>query len=329
MTVIFSPMNVLCARCIKSGRLLRKAHYLNSRQFQEIQRTISFDIPYEIRQFSSDSETKSGSNEREKPFKIEVDTTELDKILKEEQLLREGKIDPQSESHSGFRAWVNAKTVTLVLGTVGIGVAYVIYDQTTKTSSIVSQSSTVGKTLIGGEWELLNTEGKLQSSKDFLGKWVLMYFGFANCPDICPEQLEKMVAVINMMQDRSKFKKDIPIVPILISIDPQRDTPARLKKYVEEFSPTGQIKAFTGTPEQIAPVLKQYRIYSGQGPKTSKNDYILDHTVWIYLFNPEGEFVDNFGQKRKPEAMAEAIQQHAENYESEKRGKNSRSWWPF
>ncbi|KAI1708581.1 SCO1/SenC domain-containing protein [Ditylenchus destructor] len=324
-------MNVLCIRCIKSGRLLRKSHYLNSRQFQEIQRAISFDIPNisnQIRKFSSDSDTKSGSKEREKPFEIKVDTTELDKILKEEQLLREGKIDPQSQ-HSGFSAWVNGKTVTLVLGTIGIGVGYVIYDRSSKTSSVVSKSATVGKSLIGGEWELLNTEGKLQSSKDFLGKWVLMYFGFTNCPDICPEQLEKMVAVINMMEDRSKFKKEIPIVPILVSIDPKRDTPARLKKYCEEFSPSGQIKGFTGTQEQIAPVLKQYRIYSGEGPKTANNDYILDHTVWIYLFNPEGEFVDNFGQKRKPEQMAEAIQQHAENYESEKSGNTSRSWWPF
>lgn len=76
-----------------------------------------------------------------------------------------------------------------------------------------------GKARIGGEWELLNTDGKLEGSKELLGKWVLMYFGFTNCPDICPDEIEKMVDVVDSL-DREK--DSIPVVPVFITVDPIR-----------------------------------------------------------------------------------------------------------
>lgn len=76
-----------------------------------------------------------------------------------------------------------------------------------------------GKARIGGEWELLNVDGKLEGSKDLLGNWVLMYFGFTNCPDICPDEIEKMVDIVDRL-DREKEK--IPVVPVFITVDPIR-----------------------------------------------------------------------------------------------------------
>lgn len=106
-----------------------------------------------------------------------------------------------------------------------------------------------GKARIGGEWELVNVDGKLEGSKDLLGNWVLMYFGFTNCPDICPEEIEKMVDVVDML-DRQE--KQTPIVPVFISVDPLRDTTERVKKYCMEFSP--KIRGYTGSTEQVEKV---------------------------------------------------------------------------
>jgi cytochrome oxidase Cu insertion factor (SCO1/SenC/PrrC family) len=103
-----------------------------------------------------------------------------------------------------------------------------------------------GKARIGGEWELLNVDGKAEGSKDLLGNWVLMYFGFTNCPDICPDEIEKMVDIVDMLH---KDKDPISIVPVFISVDPKRDDCARVKKYCHEFSP--KIRGYTGSEEQV------------------------------------------------------------------------------
>jgi cytochrome oxidase Cu insertion factor (SCO1/SenC/PrrC family) len=106
-----------------------------------------------------------------------------------------------------------------------------------------------GKARIGGDWELMNVDGKLEGSKELIGNWVLMYFGFTNCPDICPEEIEKMVDVVDMLDRQDK---QIPIVPVFISVDPLRDTPARVKKYCMEFSP--KIRGYTGDKDQVEKV---------------------------------------------------------------------------
>lgn len=103
-----------------------------------------------------------------------------------------------------------------------------------------------GKARIGGEWELLNTDKKLEGSKELLGNWVLMYFGFTNCPDICPDEIEKMVDVVDQLD---KDKDPIPVVPVFITVDPERDPPERVKKYCTEFSP--KIRGYTGSKEQV------------------------------------------------------------------------------
>lgn len=108
----------------------------------------------------------------------------------------------------------------------------------------------IGKARIGGEWELVNVDGKLMCSKDFFGQWTLIYFGFTNCPDICPEEIEKMVDVIDLLQ---KDVDPINIQPIFISVDPARDTPERIRKYCAEFS--SKLLGFTGNNEQVCFIL--------------------------------------------------------------------------
>lgn len=178
------------------------------------------------------------------------------------------------------------------------------------------RKQTAGKARIGGEWELMNTDGKMEGSQELRGNWLLMYFGFTNCPDICPDEIEKMVKVVEIIE----AKKDAtPIVPVFISVDPERDSVARVKEYCSEFS--NKLRGFTGTTEQVNKVAKTFRVYHSQGPRTNKqeDDYIVDHTVIMYLIDPSGQFHDYYGQNRKAEEIANVIEMKVLKYQAQNR----------
>lgn len=163
----------------------------------------------------------------------------------------------------------------------------------------------LGKAKIGGKFELVNTEGKTVKSDDFLGQWMLIYFGFTHCPDVCPDEIEKMTKVINRLGKQlfekfqiipirenfltlvslylsylqsilflfTEIEHNFKIQPIFISVDPDRDTPTVVGKYLKEFS--DKIIGLTGNVEQIGKVCKAYRVYYSNGPKDQDNDYIV------------------------------------------------------
>lgn len=99
------------------------------------------------------------------------------------------------------------------------------------------------------------------------------------------------------------------------SVDPERDTVDRVKKYCKEFSP--KIRGYTGSNDQVQTVLKTFRIYHSQGPadKNAPDDYIVDHTVMMYLIDPEGNFYDYYGQNRRASEIANVIRSKITQYQ--------------
>jgi cytochrome oxidase Cu insertion factor (SCO1/SenC/PrrC family) len=166
-----------------------------------------------------------------------------------------------------------------------------------------SSGSVSGEALIGGPFQLTDQNGNAVTDQTYKGKLMLIYFGFTYCPDACPTALGVMSAALDKL-DVSADR----VVPILITIDPERDTPQVLKDYVSNFHP-GMV-GLTGTPEQIAQVAKAYRVYYQKAAGATGEDYLMDHTLLIYLMDGEGKFVKHFTPEATPDQIADEIRKH-------------------
>lgn len=209
-----------------------------------------------------------------------------------------------------------------VSGIVGAGLVFYVHhlrDEKDK-SMARERRRQLGKAKIGGKFELVNSEGKTIKSDDFLGQWVMIYFGFTHCPDVCPDEIEKMTKVVDTLEKEHNLK----IQPIFISVDPVRDTPTVVGKYVKEFS--DKIIGLTGNIEQVGQACKAYRVYHSSGPKDQDDDYIVDHTIIIYLIDPEGLFVDYYGQTHDVDKIVTSILVNKLKYDQLK--DDSSSWLP-
>ena len=160
-----------------------------------------------------------------------------------------------------------------------------------------------GEALIGGPFELVDQNGNTVTDQTFKGKLTLVYFGFTFCPDACPTALGIMSAALDKLGAAGER-----VVPILITVDPERDTPAVLKDYVSNFHP--RMVGLTGTPEQIAKVAKAYRVYYQKAAGTAPDDYVMDHTLLIYLMDGDGKYITHFGPDATPDQIAEEIRKH-------------------
>ena len=158
---------------------------------------------------------------------------------------------------------------------------------------------------VGGPFTLVNHEGETVTEEDFLGKYMLVFFGYTYCPDVCPTALSDMAAALDMLGD----EKAKQITPVFISVDPARDTPDHLAEYVSFFH--SRTVGLTGSEEQIKAAAREYRGYYRLNEPTGDDpqDYLVDHTSIIYLMGPEGKLVTHFSHGTDPKAMAERIGQ--------------------
>jgi protein SCO1/2 len=163
----------------------------------------------------------------------------------------------------------------------------------------------IGKPKVGGPFNLVDQNGKPFSDQDLLGKWSLIYFGFSMCPDICPDELDKMSEMLDAINTRDNKI----LTPVFITCDPHRDSPEVLKRYLDEFHP--DIIGLTGSYDDIKQTCKHYRVYFSTPPDLKPGqDYLVDHSIFFYLMDPEGKFVDALGRNYTAEEATSIVKSH-------------------
>lgn len=191
---------------------------------------------------------------------------------------------------------------TLLIATlmISIGIVSGCNNQTTQTEAGRSgKTVTSGKADLGGPFALIDQDGNPVSEADLLGKPHMVYFGFTFCPDVCPTALQKMGAA----QDLLGTEGD-EIGYVLISIDPERDTPELLKQYVAAGVFPKGLRGYTGSVEQVEVAKKAYKVYATKAKlEDSEGDYTVDHSDIIYLMDAKGEFTDYFFNRSTPKDM--------------------------
>jgi len=163
----------------------------------------------------------------------------------------------------------------------------------------LGRTITSGRIAIGGPYALTDQDGKPRASTDFGGKYQLIYFGYTFCPDVCPTTLALVAAALDKMgPDQNR------IVPVFITIDPARDKPEVLKKYLAAFGPN--FVGLTGSEEQIAAVEKEFRVYAKKQPMAG-GTYGMDHSSVLYLMAPDGKLVSYYDEVTQPEELAKQL----------------------
>lgn len=158
-----------------------------------------------------------------------------------------------------------------------------------------------GEALIGGPFQLTDQDGNAVTEQTYKGKLMLIYFGFTYCPDACPTALGVMSAALDKLDVAAER-----VVPILITVDPERDTPEVLKDYVSNFHP--RMVGLTGTKEEVAQAAKAYRVFYEKTPNESAPaEYGMNHTSIIYLMGPDGTYVAHFNPTTSVDAMSEKL----------------------
>jgi len=136
---------------------------------------------------------------------------------------------------------------------------------------------------IGGPFHLTDEKGHEVTDADYRGRWMLVFFGYTDCPDDCPLTLQKMATALEKLGPLAER-----IAPLFVTVDPERDTPGRLASYLENFDT--RIVGLTGNDEQIAAAAKAYRVYYSPAEHEKSGADIVGHSTFIYLMNPTGEF---------------------------------------
>ncbi|KAK7399534.1 hypothetical protein VNO78_10719 [Psophocarpus tetragonolobus] len=154
--------------------------------------------------------------------------------------------------------------------------------------------------IIGGPFTLINTEKQTITEQNFLGNWVLLYFGYTSSPDLGPEQVQIMAKAIDILESKQNLK----ILPIFVSIDPQRDTPSQLRAYLKEFD--SRIIGLTGSVGAVRQMAQEYRVYFKKVEEDG-SDYLVDCSHNMYLLNPKMEVIRCFGVDYNADELSEAI----------------------
>lgn len=158
--------------------------------------------------------------------------------------------------------------------------------------------------LAGGDFTLATAAGPV-SLKDYHGKLVLLYFGYTYCPDICPTSLTATAEGLKQLKPEELAQVEM----LFISVDPERDTPARLKEYAEFFHP--KIIGATGSPQNLAEIARRYGVfYARQKVETAGDGYVVDHSADTYVVDAKGALVGKIAHATPPDQVVVAIRKY-------------------
>ncbi|KAM4065389.1 SCO1/SenC domain-containing protein [Hirsutella rhossiliensis] len=215
--------------------------------------------------------------------------------------------EAKSRHRTGPFSW---KAILIFVGTCSALVWYFEYEKARMQRKRIAEASKgVGRPKVGGEFALVDQNGNPFTSEMMKGKYSLVYFGFTRCPDICPEELDKMARVLDLVEEKAPG----PLLPIFVTCDPARDDPPSLKSYLSEFHHS--FVGLTGTYDQIKDLCKKYRVYFST-PKDVQpgQDYLVDHSIYFYLMDPDGDFVEALGRQHSPDQAAQLILGHMKDW---------------
>jgi protein SCO1/2 len=166
--------------------------------------------------------------------------------------------------------------IVVILGLVGYKLATTDLPANTTTSR--SATTTITTTPVGGPFTLVDETGAVVTEQSYGDKYRLVFFGFTHCPAICPAELLKIADVLTLLGPKAN-----QIVPLFVTIDPKRDTPAIMRAYTDQFDP--RIIGLTGSADQIAAAVKSFKVYAAR--VETESDYTMDHSTLMYLTGPD------------------------------------------
>lgn len=152
---------------------------------------------------------------------------------------------------------------------------------------------------LGGPFTLINGDAQTVTSAEVITEPTLIYFGYTYCPDVCPLDVDRNAAAVEILEEHGKS-----VTPVFITIDPKRDTPEVVRDFAEAMHP--RMIGLTGSEEQVAVASKAYRTYFKAHPPVD-GEYIVDHSTFSYLVTPEQGFVEFFRRELTPEQLADKI----------------------
>jgi len=157
---------------------------------------------------------------------------------------------------------------------------------------------TFGQAQLGGHFELTGHNGVKRTEADFKGKFMIVYFGYSFCPDICPAALYNITQALNQMKDKEVTEFQV----LFITIDPERDTVKNLKIYMENYHEN--FIALTGTKGQVNQAMNLYKVYAKKAmPDGTSTEYLMDHSSIVYVMDRQGRFITSFNHQTPPKRI--------------------------
>lgn len=184
---------------------------------------------------------------------------------------------------------------------VGVAVSFALLKGPSQPGPVAGEEQTTGKALVGGPFTLTEHTGKRVTEKDFLGKYLVVFFGFTNCPDICPSGLQVLSAALEKIGPKADL-----LTPVFITLDAKRDTPEKLALYLKSFDK--RFVGLTGSDDEVAAAAKTYRVYYQKVTDEKNPDsYSYDHAALYYVMGKDGAFIAPIAHTNDVDEVASAL----------------------